>query len=86
MLRSIFHKCRHLLHLLFNAFRSRLALPGSRLAVAAAVHTFGDYLLFQAERSFSNKPTTPALLLTAGQPIRLKFAMRSAKLFAFHFS
>ncbi|KAB2647790.1 MAG: hypothetical protein DVB27_02940 [Verrucomicrobia bacterium] len=28
------------------AFRARLGLPTGRLAVAAAVHTFGDYLVF----------------------------------------
>jgi len=54
MLRGIFRKRRHLLHLLFqtateclrDAFRARLALPEGRIAAAAAVHTFGDYLVF----------------------------------------
>ena len=54
MLRAIFRKRRHLLHLLFqtateclrDAFRARLDLPGGRIAAAAAVHTFGDYLVF----------------------------------------
>ena len=54
MLRSIFRKRRHLLNLLFqiatdtlrDAFRTRLNLPHGRIAAAAAVHTFGDYLLF----------------------------------------
>ena len=54
MLRGIFRKRRHLLHILFptateclrDAFRDRLALPGGRIA-AAAVHTFGDYLVFR---------------------------------------
>ena len=54
MLRGIFRKRRHLLHLLFNtatatlrdAFRIRLNLPDGRIAAAPAVHTFGDYLLF----------------------------------------
>ncbi len=54
MLRGIFRKRRHLVHLLFktatdtlrDAFRTRLALPDGRIAAAAAVHTFGDYLLF----------------------------------------
>ena len=46
MLRGIFRKRRHLLHLLFqtateclrDAFRARLCLPGGRIAAAAAVH------------------------------------------------
>ncbi len=50
MLRGIFRKRRHLLHLLFqtateslrDAFRARLGLPAGRIAAAAAVHTFGD--------------------------------------------
>ena len=54
ILRGIFRKRRHLLHLLFqsateclrDAFRVRLDLPGGRIAAAAAVHTFGDYLVF----------------------------------------
>ena len=54
MLRGIFRKRRHLLHLLFqtatkslrDAFRARLGLPDGRIAAAAAVHTFGDYLVF----------------------------------------
>jgi hypothetical protein len=54
MLRGIFRKRRHLLHLLFqtateclrDAFRTRLGLPEGRIAAAAAVHTFGDYLVF----------------------------------------
>ena len=54
ILRGIFRKRRHLLHLLFqtateclrDAFRIRLDLPGGRIAAAAAVHTFGDYLVF----------------------------------------
>jgi hypothetical protein len=54
MLRGIFRKRRHLLHLLFqtateclrDTFRTRLGLPEGRIAAAAAVHTFGDYLVF----------------------------------------
>ena len=54
MLRGIFRKRRHLLALLFqtaidtlrDAFRARLGLPDGRLAAIAAVHTFGDYLVF----------------------------------------
>ena len=54
MLRGIFRKRRNLLHLLFqtateclrDAFRARLGMPGGRIAAAAAVHTFGDYLVF----------------------------------------
>jgi hypothetical protein len=54
MLRGIFRKRRHLLHLLFqtateclrDAFRIRLGLPDGRIAAAASVHTFGDYLVF----------------------------------------
>ncbi len=52
--RSIFRKRRHLLQHLFqttidtlrDTFRTRLNLPHGRIAAAAAVHTFGDYLLF----------------------------------------
>jgi len=54
MLRGIFRKRRHLLHLLFqtaieclrDAFCTRLGLPEGRIAAAAAVHTFGDSLVF----------------------------------------
>ena len=54
ILRGIFRKRRHLLTHLFHtattclrdAFRTLLNLPDGRLAAAAAVHTFGDYLLF----------------------------------------
>jgi hypothetical protein len=54
MLRGIFRKRRHLLHILLqtateclrDAFRTRLGLPNGRIAAAAAVHTFGDYLVF----------------------------------------
>jgi hypothetical protein len=54
VLRSIFRKRRRLLTHLFQSatdclrdhFRSRLNLPIGRLAAAAALHTFGDYLVF----------------------------------------
>jgi hypothetical protein len=54
ILRGIFRKRRHLLTHLFHtattclrdAFRTVLNLPDGRLAAAAAVHTFGDYLVF----------------------------------------
>jgi hypothetical protein len=32
--------------MLRDAFRARLDLPAGRIAAAAAVHTFGDYLVF----------------------------------------
>ena len=54
VLRGIFRKRRHLLTLLFHtatetlrdAFRTRLDLPDGKLGAIAAVHTFGDYLIF----------------------------------------
>ena len=54
LLRGIFRKRRELLHHLFRTaidtlrdwFRARLDLPDGRLAAVAAVHTFGDYLVF----------------------------------------
>ena len=53
-LRGIFRKRRHLLTHLFHtatatlqdAFRTRLDLPDGRIGAVAAVHTFGDYLIF----------------------------------------
>ena len=54
VLRGIFRKRRQLLTHLFHtatetlrdAFRTRLALPDGKLGAIAAVHTFGDYLIF----------------------------------------
>ena len=54
VLRGIFRKRRHLLTHLFHtatatlqdAFRTRLDLPDGRIGAVAAVHTFGDYLIF----------------------------------------
>ena len=54
MLRGIFRKRRKLLTLLFHtatetlrdAFRARHDLPDGRIAAVAAVHSFGDYLIF----------------------------------------
>jgi hypothetical protein len=54
ILRGIFRKRRDLLHLLFKTatdtlqeiFRTRLNLPDGKLGAIAAVHTFGDYLIF----------------------------------------
>jgi hypothetical protein len=54
VLRGIFRKRRHLLTHLFHtatstleeAFRTRLNLPDGRIGAVAAVHTFGDYLIF----------------------------------------
>ena len=54
MLRGIFRKRRKLLTILFHtatetlrdAFRARLDLPDGRIAAVAAVHSFGDYLIF----------------------------------------
>ncbi|MGY8659295.1 MAG: IS91 family transposase, partial [Verrucomicrobiales bacterium] len=54
VLRGIFRKRRRLLTLLFHtatntlqdAFRTRLNLPQGRIGAIAAVHTFGDYLIF----------------------------------------
>ncbi len=54
MLRGIFRKRRKLLTILFHVatatlrdvFRAGLDLPDGRIAAVAAVHTFGDYLIF----------------------------------------
>lgn len=54
LLRGIFRKRRQLLSHLFHtatetlcdAFRTRLNLPEGKLGAIAAVHTFGDYLIF----------------------------------------
>ncbi len=54
VLRGIFRKRRHLLTHLFHtatvtlqdAFRTRLDLPDGRIGAVAAVHTFGDYLIY----------------------------------------
>ena len=54
VLRGIFRKRRHLLTHLFHtatatlqdAFRTRLGLPQGRIGAIAAVHTFGDYLIY----------------------------------------
>lgn len=54
VLRGIFRKRRQLLSLLFHTateslrdhFRARLDLPEGKLGGIAAVHTFGDYLIF----------------------------------------
>ncbi len=54
VLRGIFRKRRQFLSLLFrtaadtlrDAFRIRLGLPDGKLGAVAAIHTFGDYLLF----------------------------------------
>lgn len=54
ILRGIFRKRRDLLHLLFKTanetlqeiFGARLNLPDGKLGAIAAVHTFGDYLIF----------------------------------------
>ena len=54
ILRGIFRKRRDLLHLLFKTatdtlqeiFLTRLNLPDGKLGAIAAVHTFGDYLIF----------------------------------------
>jgi hypothetical protein len=54
VLRGIFRKRRHLLTHLFHtatatlqdAFRTRLNLPDGRIGAVAAVHTFGDYLIY----------------------------------------
>ena len=54
VLRGIFRKRRHLLTHLFHiatsslqhAFRAQLDLPDGRIGAVAAVHTFGDYLIF----------------------------------------
>ena len=54
VLRGIFRKRRELLTLLFHTatttlqegFRTRLGLPHGRIGAIAAVHTFGDYLIF----------------------------------------
>ena len=54
VLRGIFRKRRKLLTILFHttidtlqdAFRTRLDLPQGRIGAIAALHTFGDYLIF----------------------------------------
>ncbi len=54
MLRGIFRKRRRLVSLLFHCaietltdiFRAQLNLPEGKLGAVAAVHTFGDYLIF----------------------------------------
>jgi len=101
VLRSIFRKRRRLLTHLFQTatdclrdhFRTRLDLPKGRLAAAAALHTFGDYLvfhphlhilaadgLFDAERRFHCMPVEDLAPLTDLFRARFLHALQSAKL------
>ena len=101
ILRSIFRKRRHLLHHLFqttidtlrDTFRTRLHLPQGRIAAAAAVHTFGDYLLFHphihilaadglfdAEGKFHTMPADSLGPMTEHFRHRLLQALLAAKL------
>lgn len=60
VLRGIFRKRRSLITHLFHcaietltvAFRAQLQLPEGRIGAIAAVHTFGDYLVFHPHPSF----------------------------------
>ena len=101
VLRSIFRKRRRLLTHLFQTatdclrhhFRTRLNLPKGRLAAAAALHTFGDYLvfhphlhiltadgLFDEEGRFHCMPTEDLTSLTDLFRARFLHALHSAKL------
>ena len=101
VLRSIFRKRRRLLTHLFQTatdclrdyFRTRLNLPKGRLAAAAALHTFGDYLvfhphlhiltadgLFDEEGRFHCMPTEDLTWLTDLFRARFLHALHSAKL------
>jgi hypothetical protein len=101
VLRGIFRKRRRLLTHLFQTatdclrdyFRTRLNLPKGRLAAAAALHTFGDYLvfhphlhiltadgLFDEEGRFHCMPTEDLTWLTDLFRARFLHALHSAKL------
>ncbi len=101
VLRGIFRKRRRLLTHLFQTatdclrdhFRARLNLPKGRLAAAAALHTFGDYLvfhphlhilaadgLFDAEGRFHCMPVEDLAPLTDLFRARFLHALHSAKL------
>jgi hypothetical protein len=101
VLRGIFRKRRRLLTHLFQTatdclrdhFRTRLDLPKGRLAAAAALHTFGDYLvfhphlhilaadgLFDEEGRFHCMPTEDLASLTDLFRARFLHALHSAKL------
>jgi transposase-like protein len=105
MLRGIFRKRRHLLHLLFqtaaeclrDALRARLQLPHGRIAAAAAVHTFGDYLvfhphlhlfaadgLFDEEGRFHSMPPESLGLITELFRHRFLHVLRESKLLSAH--
>ena len=105
MLRGIFRKRRHLLHLLFHtaaeclrdAFRARLQLPHGRIAAAAAIHTFGDYLvfhphlhlfaadgLFDEEGRFHSMPPESLGLITELFRHRFLHVLRESKLLSAH--
>ncbi|MCB1212063.1 MAG: transposase zinc-binding domain-containing protein [Verrucomicrobiales bacterium] len=101
VLRSIFRKRRRLLTRLFQTataclrdhFRARLQLPKGRVAAAAALHTFGDYLvfhphlhilaadgLFNKEGRFHCMPTEDLAPLTDLFRARFLHALHNAKL------